>query len=189
MLKLIKLIDVLDNALLAAMNEGEFCHVDSNGKLFIDLEKKKVQECLLYIGKSYVKANKMFGASNVIVESCFPNNNWRKSEINITISEHKYKIVDNSVNIDLSFLEVFSNKLMNVLKKEDITVNYVIGETIDFIDFKGITEAKFGFECLNNVSSKNFILSDNNSSFPHGKVFYEEQILEVEMVLMHNGLY
>ena len=79
---------------------------------------------------------------------------------------------------------------MKMMKKEENGFCYVIGETIDIFDFKSIVETKFGFECINGVvGSKNFLLTDVNSSFPHGKVFYEEQVLEVEMVLMQNGLY
>ena len=80
MLKTIKLIDVIDQSLLSVMNESDYCLVDSNDKLFINLEKKSVQDALYFYIKSILKDKMVFGNNNVLLDSCKPNNNWRKKE-------------------------------------------------------------------------------------------------------------
>lgn len=187
MLKLTRMVDALDHALLSMLNEKGCSAADASGKLFMDLNKRRTQDGICYLAWSYMAGQEGFGSTHLVVESCLPDDNWRAVEGLVKPGQGRYKVLDNSVNLDLQVMPCLVDKIMAKAKKESGMIPVRL-QTLDVVDFKTLLEKEFRF-CVHDVRRKGVVLADVNMAWPHGEVGGQEQRLEAEMVLMQHGLY
>ena len=188
MLKVENIASLVDRALLDIINGADVCAPDASGRYHINLRRRDVQEMVTQHVSVALSKGRWFGAGNVIYASCCQEDNWRRGEQDRPGGCAKYRIVDGSVNLDVHDLSYLSDRMLVTLKKTVSNHHIIMGETVDFTDFESIVTEKLGIQIVNGHADE-IIVCDANGQYAHDTLFYDRQVLEVEMKLRENDLF
>ena len=190
MLKVDNIAGMVDAALLALVNDMGMYNPDAAGKYHVKLRRKDIQEFVAYHVARELRKERWFGAGNVLYASCCQEDNWRRGAIDVPGGCSKYRIVDDSMNLDVHDLSYLSDRLLELLKKDAKDYHIICGETVDFFDFETILVEKFGMQLVyHGRRGDGIIVCDVNDQYTHDALFYDRQVLEVEMGLRKNNLF
>jgi len=151
--------------------------------LFIDLKKKPVKDLFYNTLKNEIDKHTTFGKTNIIVNSCKSNKNWRyqnfldqtdteySEKINQSIfSTHSYKVVDDHEKImfaSLDSLQLFLDYMWIRLWKD--RYNTYSHCELDYLDIIKVLYSIIGKNYVNIPPNNFLILRDIN--FDYGRKF------------------
>jgi len=192
-LSILSLIDYLDSV------EHKLVFSDK-GQIYLDFSKQQKDILTVFIIENLLHAWQ-YGKKNILFSSCKPMLNWRQSQRNTgAIKSYKYKLLDNSIYIDLiklnQFLDTIFKKLQkinlsslkynNILKFADITTFDIYKKNIIFLTFDNIDSHDvyiLSQEVLKNIANCSYInascniLRDGNDEYAHSSITNNKNIL------------
>ncbi len=189
MLKVTNMASMVDTALLAIVSDMETHGCDADGKFHFNLRKKSVECGVAATISEILNAQRWFGFGNVLYSSCCPEDNWRRHSVERGTGCARFRLVDASVNMDMHDLTRIADRVLSELKKRAKGYHIIIGESIDYIDLVEMLRNRFGFEVALSNDRPGIIVSDANEQYEHDSLFYDRQVLEVEMKLKECGLF
>lgn len=210
----INFLHVID---LSLLNFIDYCEVIEgsyqmvNNQFIINLNSK-TRKLLTALILSNINDKIQYGKINVLVNTCRPMNNWRKTERNNAIRCFKYVIKDQSVMIDKiklnQFLENIFEKLptydLNKIKSEPqiknvININnleiggkvkFVQLENVDIIDGFYILQKLFtNVGCLTFDNTIYNLIDDGNCVYKHSMSNIPDDIKQnVRLQFLEKGI-
>lgn len=187
LLNYVDYLDVIEDA-YQINDKQQFC-LNLNSK-----NKKILTEFII----NNINNNIQYGKQNIIVNTCKPMQNWRQHQRGNALRSYKYKIIDDSICVDMIKFNQFIDNLFN--KIQHINLNKILKGKTDNHDIQLSLQNKVKFlefenldivdvitilnKLLNNIGSVNYntlnynniIVIDGNCEYIHNSVCPDETI-------------
>lgn len=169
--------------------------VEQNNKLVLNFnsDTKKLLESFVL---NNLYNNIFYGKTNILIDTCFPKENWRCVEQILNKKCSKYILNDKSIYIDNTVLNTFFTSLFkkiernNSLQKSNLNKLFFLNfKNIDLHDaFSILTKILSSFGIVNTDSFNYNLIEDGNHDFFHGCEFMDELIDNVRLNLLKKGI-
>lgn len=111
--------DIINSALLRFIDqENDLKYIDE--KIYINIQNASVKKKLQFLIIDILMDQYMFNKENVLLNTCNPLDNWREpnpAEDFTDMYNHKYRIDDESVYVDLNLFNTFLDNLFKRIPK------------------------------------------------------------------------
>lgn len=136
--------------------------------LFIDLKKKSIKQLFYNTLKNEINKHTAFGKTNIIVNSCIYQNNWRYEKIDVV--PYSYKVVDDHEKIMFSSSDTLQQFLDGVWKRLYLDgFNTYNNDELDYLDIVKVMYSIIGKDYINIPPNNFLILRDLN--FDYGRKY------------------
>lgn len=201
-LSLLNYIDYLD-----VIEEGY--HTNENQQFCLNLSGKNKKILIEFIINN-INNNIQYGKQNIIVNTCKPMQNWRQQQRGNALRSYKYKVIDESIYVDLIKFNQFVDKVfdkiqhinLNKLLKGttndksieislDNKVKFLEFDNIDIIDIITILNKllnSIGSVNYNTLNYNNIIVIDGNCDYIHNSVCPDEIVNTVRRNLIEKEI-
>lgn len=199
LLNYIDYIDVIEDA-YQINDKQQFC-------LNLNTQNKKILAEFII---NNINNNIQYGKQNIIVNTCKPMQNWRQQVRGNAFRSYKYKIIDDSIYVDMikfnQFVDNIYKKIQHInlnklLKGSSKTENIQISlqNKVKFLDFESIDTLDVITilnKLLNNIGSVNYntlnynniIVIDGNCEYVHSSVCPDEIVETVRLNLLEKEI-
>jgi hypothetical protein len=184
--------------------------LNENQQLPINLTSKNKKILTGFIINN-INNNIQVGTQNLIINTCKPMQNWRQYSRGNAVRSYKYKLIDESIYIDLikfnQFVDSVFCKLptlnLNKVSETYLGENDILKfkfqnkikclqfETIDTIDTINILHTllkSLGNVNYNTLSYNNLIVTDGNHEYAHGSVCSGDVVDIIRRNLLEKGI-
>jgi hypothetical protein len=193
--------DVIDNSY----------KINENGQLHLNMNTKNKKILAGFIINN-INDHIQFGATNIIINTCKPMQNWRQDLRGNAIRSYKYKLIDNSIYIDNIKFNLFLDSIFNKLTNANLknTSNYtVINNTeasikicqnnfkcvqFENIDVTDVTKTlkslliNLGSVNCNALNYNNIIINDGNNEYVHCSTCRDDIVETIRLNLLEKGI-
>ena len=208
---------IIDLSILNLLDYSDFienaCYYQENDdRLIVNLNPKNKKMLEGFIINN-INNELSYGKTNIILNSCHPNKNWRNITNKTNIN--RFNIIDDSIYISDIDLNAFSKDLFNrlpsitatLIKKSgygnvDITSSHVsimFGKKIKFLEFENldiidayqvlnVLLSQFGDLTMSNFNYNNNIIKDGNCDFNHNSEISQDIIDNVRIKLIEKEI-
>jgi len=181
---MINIIDYTNLCNIALLNSIDtFFDSNYNKEISINITDKKIKELVYFYLTTELKARRQYGAFNVVIDSCHPNNNWRNEP---KVCYTKYNSVDESIIIDIEAIEKFF-KCSYTKLKADSEFKFIRPDNIDILDVITGIDRIIGNQYSTNNNSY-FIIEDNNNKICRNEKLKNYIFQEIERILITKKL-
>ena len=182
---LVNYIELISKSLIDFLNLNTV-PLNHKEKYTISLNQKN-QKQLTFFLESQLKNSMFFGKETVIINTCEIQENWRCNVIEDSmVNIPKYKIIDDSVWLDVKALNKFYDNLFNQLKNKYKRSIFIQMENIDSLDLIVLSKKLINVDFFKeNVYT---IIEDGNKIYNRNS-FWPNYIIEsLEAELVNNNL-
>jgi hypothetical protein len=203
---IINYIDILDLSLLNFIDYGnvidESCQIDAeDGLLHLSLTGK-TKKILTELIINNINNNLQFGATNIIINTCKPMQNWRQTIRGNAVRSYKCKLIDDSIKFDEIQFNQFVDSIFKKIAKanllnntashyRNVNIKYIDSETIDITDIVFYLKHKLiylGSVNYNTLNYNNIIITDGNCDYNHGLECPDEIEETIRRNLLEKGI-
>jgi hypothetical protein len=201
LLNFIDYSDVIDNSY----------QINENGQLHLNMNTKNKKILAGFIINN-INNSIQFGATNIVINTCKPMQNWRQDLRGNAVRSYKYKFIDSSIYVDNikfnQFLDTIFNKLdkLNLKNISQYTISETYGvsakifqnnfqciqfENIDVIDVTKTLKSllvNLGSVTCNTLNYNNLIINDGNNDYTHCSICRDDIVESIRLNLLEKGI-
>jgi hypothetical protein len=203
---IINYIDILDLSLLNFIDYGnvidESCQIDAEDGLLRLSLTGKTKKILTELIINNINNNLQFGATNIIINTCKPMQNWRQTIRGNAVRSYKCKLIDDSIKFDESQFNQFVDSIFKKIAKanvlnntsshyRNVNIKYIDSETIDITDIVFYLKHKLiylGSVNYNTLNYNNIIITDGNCDYNHSLECPDEIGETIRRNLLEKGI-
>ena len=157
MINIVDYVQLCSESLLCVIDNEHYC--TDTSYIYLDFGNKKVKQLFRYYIQSQLKAKYYYGQYNMVINSCFPKDNWRQ------IDNLKYIVTDESIKIDICKFEQYTEWCFRDLQQCVKEFSFLQHKEVDFVDTVYIIQKVYGHTP---TKRKMFsILDDGNNIVDH----------------------
>ena len=184
--------------------------VNEYGQLTINLTSKNKKILTGFITNS-INNNIQFGKHNLIINTCKPMQNWRQNLRGCAVRSYKYKLIDESIHIDIIKFNQFIDSIflkLPTLNLDKVSKTY-LGENdilkfnfqnkikclqfeeidnIDSINLLNVLLNSLGNVIYNTLNYTNLIVTDGNYEYAHSSGCPDEIVNSIRRNLLEKGI-